>query len=433
MALVSLRDEVTALLQALLRIDTVNPPGNETRAAELLRDYLERDGVDCRLFARAPERANLVARIPGHDPDAPRLLFLSHTDTVLAEPDEWTLDPWSGELRDGHVWGRGALDMKGQVAASTVALAALAREGFEPAGDLIFVAAADEEVGEDYGVSWLAANHPEAVRATWCVNEGGGDRVVIDGRPLYLCATAEKATSPLVIRVRGTSGHASTPGVADNALLAAAPLLERLAGLETPLELGPEARAFFEALVGSVSGPEDALARLQAASPGAAAINEPMLRATVVPTQIRASAQRNVVPALCEIVCDCRLLPGHTQADLEPVLRDVLGPDGYELEWLERTGGTRSALHTPLWEAIESFVEAEDGEAELVPILMAGFTDSHFLRETFGTVVYGFFPMKAMEPELAASLVHSADERAAVDDLELGTRFLLHTARELQA
>ncbi len=158
-----------------------------------------------------------------------------------------------------------------------------------------------------------------------------------------------------------------------------------------------------------------------------------MLRATVVPTQIRASAQRNVVPALCEIVCDCRLLPGHTQADLEPVLRDVLGPDGYELEWLERTGGTRSALHTPLWEAIESFVEAEDGEAELVPILMPGFTDSHFLRETFGTVVYGFFPMKAMEPELAASLVHSADERAAVDDLELGTRFLLHTARELQA
>src|SRR6059058_548420 len=143
----TLRQEATKLLQGLIRIDTTNPPGNETRAAELLRDYLEDSGVSCELYARIPERANLVARIPGRG-GGPRLLFLSHTDTVVADPSEWQVDPWSGELRDGEVWGRGALDMKGEVAASAVTLASLRREGFEPAGDLIFVAAADEEIGE---------------------------------------------------------------------------------------------------------------------------------------------------------------------------------------------------------------------------------------------------------------------------------------------
>src|SRR5918992_5529656 len=159
MATISLREEVTDLLQRLIRIDTVNPPGNETKAAELLREYLESHGVRCELYAKFPERANLVARIPGTG-DGPRLAFLSHTDTVLADAAEWQLDPWSGELRDGEVWGRGALDMKGQVAASAVALASLARERFRPSGDLILAACADEEVGDGFGLEWLCTVHP---------------------------------------------------------------------------------------------------------------------------------------------------------------------------------------------------------------------------------------------------------------------------------
>jgi acetylornithine deacetylase/succinyl-diaminopimelate desuccinylase-like protein len=163
MAAVSSKEEAIELLQALIRLDTVNPPGNETPAAELLREYLEDSGVACELIAKVPERANLVARIPGRG-TGPRLALLSHTDTVLADPAEWRLDPWSGELREDEVWGRGALDMKGQVAASAVAIASLAREGFRPNGDLIFVASADEEVGLDVGVEWLARERPEAVR-----------------------------------------------------------------------------------------------------------------------------------------------------------------------------------------------------------------------------------------------------------------------------
>src|SRR5256714_9018338 len=247
----TLRQEVTELLQELIRIDTTNPPGNETRVAELLRDYLEDSGVACELYARIPERANLVARISGRG-DGPRLLFLSHTDTVLADAHEWQLDPWSGELRGGEIWGRGALDMKGQVAASAVAVASLAREGFEPAGDLIFVAAADEEVGVDFGLSWLCREHPDAVRADYALNEGAGDRVEFGGRPFYLCSTAEKMSSPFRLRVHGRSGHASMPGIGDNALVKAARLIQRLPGHRPQPGPRPAASAVVEAGGGAV-------------------------------------------------------------------------------------------------------------------------------------------------------------------------------------
>jgi len=158
---VTLREEVTALLQALLRANTVNPPGNETVAAELLRDYLGRSGIPCELVGRSPDRLNLVARLPGGD--GPSLALLAHTDTVRADPEEWARDPWSGDLVDGEIWGRGALDMKSQVAASAVAFASLWREGFRPAGDLVLALTADEEVNEDYGLSWLVREHPHLV------------------------------------------------------------------------------------------------------------------------------------------------------------------------------------------------------------------------------------------------------------------------------
>src|SRR5438876_11868450 len=218
MSTATLRDEVTDLLQRLIRIDTTNPPGNETAAAELLREYLEANGLACELYARVPERANLVARIRGSG-GGPSLLLLSHTDVVLADPREWSVPPFSGEVRDGEIWGRGALDMKGQVAANAVAIASLAREGFAPAGDLIFAATADEEVGEDFGLSWLCGEHPDAVRAEYCVNEGAGDRIDFgEGRIFYLCSAAEKMSSPFRLIVHGRSGHASMPGIADNAL-----------------------------------------------------------------------------------------------------------------------------------------------------------------------------------------------------------------------
>src|SRR6266498_211652 len=249
MATVSIRDEVTELLQELIRVDTTNPPGNETAAAELLREYLEESGAQVELYARVPERANLVARIPGRG-DGPTLLFLSHTDVVLADAAEWTADPFGGELRDGEVWGRGALDMKGQVAASAVALASLAREGFEPAGDLILAATADEEVGAGFGAQWLCEAHPEAVRCDYCINEGSGDRLELAGKPFYLCSVAEKLSAPFRLRVRGRSGHASMPGIADNALVKAARLITALGEYAPEHRLTPEVKALLEVVTG---------------------------------------------------------------------------------------------------------------------------------------------------------------------------------------
>ena len=433
MATLSLREEATDLLRQLIRFDTVNPPGNETRAAELLRDYLTAAGVRCELYARVPERANLVARIPGAE-EGPRLLFLSHTDTVLADAEEWQVDPWAGELRDGEIWGRGALDMKGQVAASAVAIASLAREGFEPAGDLIFVASADEEVGDDFGLSWLCREHPDAVRADYAVNEGAGERVVLGERVLYLCASAEKMSAPFLLRVHGRSGHASMPGIADNALVKAAHLIERLAAFRPEPELGPETEALLEALSdGRPPAASEALSYARTIHPLAGELLEPLLAMTVSPTMAQASRKRNVIPAVCEVTVDCRLLPGQQPAQAESILRRVLGDGDFDLEWLEAHGGSRSPLSTPLWQAVEAFVDQIEPGAQAVPICVAGFTDSHWLREAFGTVAYGFFPMRAMEAQVAARLIHSADERIPVEDLELGVRFLRHAARTLLA
>jgi len=429
-ATISLRDEAAGLLRDLIRLDTVNPPGNETLAAEHLRAYLEANGVACELYAKVPERANLVARIAGSG-DGPRLLLLSHTDTVLADPGEWQLDPWSGELRDGQVWGRGALDMKGQVAASAVAMASLAREGFEPPGDLIFAACADEEVGAGFGLQWLVEEHPDAVRAEYCINEGGGDRLVLDGRAFYVCSTAEKMSAPFRIIVHGRSGYASRPGMADNALVKAAPMVERLGAFRDEPEVGPEVAAFLEAVCGEVPAAPEAVSVARAVHPLAGDIVEPLLGTTLAPTEIEASKKRNVIPNRCQLTVDCRILPGHTQEEVEAKVARVLEGTEYGLEWIEAQGGTRSPVDSPLWDVVESFVAEVEPEAQVVPLLLSGFTDSHWIREAFGTVAYGFFPMRTMEPEVAARLIHSADERIELDDLELGMRFLRHAASAL--
>ncbi len=431
MAVTRLDAEVTDLLSRLIRVDTTNPPGNETAAAELLREYLEANGLRCETYARVPERANVVARIPGRG-DGPSLLFLGHTDVVLADAGEWSVPPFSGEVRNNEVWGRGALDMKGQVAANAVAIASLAREGFEPAGDVIFAATADEEVGEDFGLSWLCSEHPDAVRCDYAVNEGGGDRLMLGGETYYVVTTAEKLTAPFNIAVHGRSGHASMPGIADNALVKAARLIERIAAYRPEQQLQPEVTAFLQAVLGEVPPVESVVERARALHTTAAELIEPLLAPTFSPTMISASRKRNVIPALCEIVVDCRLLPGQTPAEIEPVVRRVLGGDvEYDLEFLKAEGGTRSPLDTPLWSAVESFVGDLEPGAEPVPVICAGFTDSHWLREAFGTVAYGFFPYRTMAPELAATLIHSADERVPVSDLELGVDWLRHAARSI--
>jgi acetylornithine deacetylase/succinyl-diaminopimelate desuccinylase-like protein len=412
----------------LIRLDTTNPPGNETAAAELLRDYLEPAGVECDLYARVPERANLVARLRGGD--GPTLALLSHTDVVLAAASEWERDPFGGELVDGEVWGRGALDMKSQVAASAVALATLAREGFRPPGDVLFVAAADEEVGDGFGLQWLCEDHPDAVRSDFSVNEGGGERLEVGGRGVWLCATAEKMTAPFVLRTHGRSGHASMPGIADNALLKAAPLVERLGAYSPAPRLEPEVEGLLRAVAGQVPGdPREVLDFANRVDPLVGALVEPLLGLTFAPTMIEASHKRNVIPAVCEVGVDSRLLPGQGVDEQRRIVREALGDGDYELIPGEAQGGTRSPTGTTLWDAVASFVAEEDPDGVVAPVCVSGFTDSHWVRDAFGTVAYGFFPARAMPAEQAALLIHSANERVPVADVELGVRFLRHVVR----
>jgi acetylornithine deacetylase/succinyl-diaminopimelate desuccinylase-like protein len=423
---VSYRTEVTELLQELLRLDTVNPPGNETVAAHLLRDYLERNGIACELVGRVPERLNLIARLPGGD--GPNVMLTGHTDTVLADPAEWSRDPWSGDVVDGEVWGRGALDMKGHVAAAAVAFASLARQGVTLPGDVVLAIVADEEVGNDFGMSWLVVNHPELMRTDFSVNEGAGERCVLGGRVFYLCSVAEKMTAPFTIRFRGRSGHAADPYVADNALFKVAPFLEALGRLEPPQSLIPEVRAFLETVLGEAPPAEVALERARELQPLAGQLIAPLLSATLSPTMIEASHLRNVIPGTCTLEVDCRLLPGQTTEEMESILRAGI-PGDWEIEWCEEAlGGTRSPLDTPLWRSLESWVSTIEPGARLAPSCGSGFTDSHYLRESLGTCAYGFFPLKAMPVELAATLEHSADERIAIDDLELGVDMFRHVA-----
>src|SRR5581483_2783501 len=232
-----LQDETTAVLQALVRFNTVNPPGNERPAIEYLADYLDAAGFETEILAAEAARPNLVATLNGGD-SGPVLCYLGHVDTVLADPSEWRHDPWSGDLADGFLWGRGSLDMKSQVAAEAVAAASLARDGWRPArGALKLVFVADEETGGDVGARWLCEQHPDKVRCEMLLNEGGGEQFHYGGRRRYGVCCAEKGIFRFKLTATGAAGHASLPRTGDNALLKLAPALAKIAAAGPSFEL----------------------------------------------------------------------------------------------------------------------------------------------------------------------------------------------------
>jgi acetylornithine deacetylase/succinyl-diaminopimelate desuccinylase-like protein len=424
--------EAVELLGELIRINTVNPPGNEAPAQELLAARLTAAGFDCELLEAEQGRPNLIARLEGGS-DGPTLCMLGHVDTVPADPSEWSFDPWAGDVVDGMVRGRGAQDMKAQVAAEVAAASSLARDGWRPAaGKLKLVLTADEEMGAHKGAQWLCEQHPDKVRADLVVNEGGGDSFEVGGRRYYPLCVGEKGVSRFWLRAHGVAGHASIPGLGDNALLKLAPALERLRE-QPPLEPTPDGLTFLETIMGGGIAPDDApgleaaVERLRTEAPLVATyLAEPMLRVTLVPTKARASAKDNVIPSVAESLVDCRLPPGMTPDDARERIEAVLGPFAGELEveFAETVGGNSSPFETRLAEAIREWLREADPGAELVPIVMPGFSDSHWFRAAFGAAtVYGFCPQRELDMFKATPLVHGADERAAVSDVELAASF----------
>src|SRR3954471_1603343 len=405
-----------ALLQELIRFNTVNPPGNERAAQEHLAGLLTGAGMEVELLGRTPERPNLVARLRGTG-DGPTLCLLSHVDTVYATPEDWTHDPWSGDLEDGFVWGRGALDMKSQTAAEVAAAIELARDGSKLAGDLLVVVVADEETGGAEGAQWICSEHPDKVRCDYLLNEGAGSVVPYRDERLWPVCIAEKGVFRFLLRTSGRAAHASMPRLGDNALLKLAPLLERMAERQPDFDITEGPQLLFERL--GVSYDE-----LRDLDPVLAAVVEPMLGVTLAPTMARASEKINVVPSAAELEVDCRVPPGLGKDDAEKRIREVLGDNGYELTFTEQVVGNGSPADSPLMEAIADWVEQEDPGARLVPTILPGFTDSRTWRAAFpDCIAYGFFPQREMTLYEVGPLWHAADERIDIRDLELATRF----------
>jgi acetylornithine deacetylase/succinyl-diaminopimelate desuccinylase-like protein len=429
-----LQAEATAVLSELIRFDTVNPPGNERACQEWLKGYLEDAGLECELlWAEDPERPNLVARLPGEAP-GPVLGYLSHVDTVLADPADWQHDPWSGEVHGGAVWGRGAVDMKSQTAAEAVAAAHLARQGWRPPrGELKVISVVDEETGGRLGAQWLTEQRPDAARVDWLLNEGGGAVMPYGERRLYGVCCAEKGTFRFHVRARGRAGHASVPALADNALLKLLPALERLGHGRADYDVVDEPRAFLEAIGEDPADPEGAVARMRATEPRLAALLEPTLGATFAPTLISAGEKINVIPARAEFAVDCRLPPGLGDDVARRRAQELLGDDdGLEVDWTEAVVGNRSPIATPLMEAIAAWVGAADPAGETVPVTLPAFTDSRWFRAAFpDCVAYGFFPQRHQTLYESWPLMHSADERLDVRDLGFATAFFADLPRRL--
>jgi acetylornithine deacetylase/succinyl-diaminopimelate desuccinylase-like protein len=423
----ALSSEAVEVLQRLIRFNTVNPPGAERAAQEYLRGALEEAGFECELLGATPERPNLVARLdaPG-GAEGPTLCLLSHVDTVLANPSEWSRDPWSGDLADGYVWGRGALDMKSQTAAEVVAATRLARDGWRPArGTLLVVTVVDEETGGGEGAQWITRNHPDKVRCDLLINEGGGALVNYRGRRLITLGCAEKGVFRFTLRTEGTAAHASMPRLGDNALLKMAPLLARMAERQPSYDLTDEPRAFLDGIGELGDGdPAAALERVRDTEPLLALVLEPMLGVSLAPTRISASEKINVIPSEALLQVDCRVPPGLDEEHALRRIREVIGDDGYKLEFSEKVIGNRSRYDTPFADDIRAWVAESDPEAICVPWVLPGFTDSRTFRDAFpDCVAYGFFPHREMTMFETGPLVHGADERIAVADLDYATGF----------
>ena len=428
-----LEQESTDLLQRLVRFDTVNPPGNERDAQEHLAALLRDAGFELELVGRTEPRPNLVARLRGKA-GGPVLCLLSHVDTVLADASEWQRDPWSGDVADGELWGRGAQDMKSQTAAEVVAAIDLARSGWRPAhGDLLVVVVADEETGGEEGAIWLCENHPDLVRCDFLLNEGAGTVFPFGDERLYGVCLAEKGVFRFTVTTDGVAGHASMPKIGENALLKLVPFVQRLGEGQPAYDITDPPRRLFEALGVPLDGdPAAALDALRERDPILGVLAEPMLGVTFAPTRISASAKINVIPSRAELKVDCRTPPGMGEEQVRMRIHEVLGDDGYSLEFIERVVGNGSPADTPLFAAIEGWIGEEDPGARVVPTMLPAFTDSRTFRDAFPEcVAYGFFPQREMTLYETSPLIHSRDERVRVGDLGFAARCYRHVCKEI--
>jgi acetylornithine deacetylase/succinyl-diaminopimelate desuccinylase-like protein len=438
--------EVTDLLQHLIRNACVNDgsraSGNEVRSADVLEAYLAGPGVDVERYEPAPGRTSLVARIQGTRPEAPSLLLMGHTDVVPANEAGWRHDPFGGELIDGEVWGRGAIDMLNLTAAMAVATKELARSGFRPEGTLVYLAVADEEALGTWGAEHLAAHELDAVGTTYVITESGGIPIPGgDGGIRLPVLVAEKGSCWCTLRVSGTPGHASQPYATDNALVTAAEVVRRLATFAPETQIHDTWRAF----LGGMGYPDEVVAplldparfdeALAALPTGMARQFHACTHTTIAPTVVHGGTKTNVIPDRVDLQLDIRTLPGQELPEVQALIAQAVGDLADRVELIESHDdpATASSADTPLWDTLERTTQAFYAGSHLVPTLNVGATDARFFRR-LGTTAYGFglFSERLTFDEFGR-MFHGDDERVDVDSLRLSTELFEAVARDLLA
>jgi acetylornithine deacetylase/succinyl-diaminopimelate desuccinylase-like protein len=422
-------DEVTGLCRDLLRIDTSNTgdprtTAGERAAAEYVAEKLTEVGIEVTIHESAPKRANLVARIPGADPSRGALLVHGHLDVVPADAAEWSVPPFSGEEKDGYLWGRGAIDMKDFDAMMLAVAREWQRTGVVPPRDIVLCFTADEEAGMQYGSQFLVREHPDLLHGcTEAIGEVGGfSYTVNEDLRLYLVETAEKGIDWLRLHARGRPGHGSFVHD-DNAVTALAEAVAAVGRHRFPMVVTPTVRRFLEEVsdaIGIELDPDDPELAIAKLGPIANLIGA-TVRNTANPTRLEAGYKDNVIPGKASATIDCRTLPGQAEIFLEQ-LREVIGPD-IEIEHLQRQPALQTEFDGPLIEAIGAALRAEDPAARAVPYMLSGGTDAKAFTD-LGIRCFGFAPLKLPADLNFSALFHGIDERVPIDGLRFGVRVL---------
>jgi acetylornithine deacetylase/succinyl-diaminopimelate desuccinylase-like protein len=430
------RQETLAHLQAMIRMNTVNPPGDELQVARHLEEALKKEGIETHLFEPAPGRGALVARLKGNGSKKP-VLIMGHMDVVGVEKNHWSVDPFAATVKDGYLYGRGAIDDKGMLAANLETMLLLKRNVIDKGGtlsrDVIFVANSDEEQSGDWGMGWLIKNHPELIRAEIALNEGGRTRIV-GGKPLYVAVqNTEKVPHSVTVTARGPGGHASIP-LAGNAILRLGRALARISAYKEPVQVNPTTREFFARLGKVWPNREERLAMADVATSdtrrvqrGAKVLEripvfDAVLRNGISATMIGGGIRTNVIPTDAVATLNVRTLPGQSIDGVVKRLQKVVNDPLVEIAVKDRGDDSpASDFHSPMFTAIQESAQALDPSLTVVPYLSTGATDSARLR-AWGMQAFGLLPFPMNQDD--EDRMHGNDERVPLASLEFGTRMI---------
>ena len=431
-----LLDEAIHHLQEYLRIDTVNPPGNEIEGVKFFNKIFDVETIPCQTFEPSPGRGNLLATLKGNGEKRP-VLLLNHMDVVPVEKEQWSVDPFAGVIRDGYLYGRGALDDKSMGIVEMMALLILKRKKVSLARDILFFATADEETGGGWGVDWAVENIPSLREAEYALNEGG--YVILNEQGVadrYEISSGQKVLFQLQLKTKGTSGHGSMPRP-DNPNVKLVQALEKVTKWETPYNLlpmvkeyflkmapkqPPEERRFYEDIERGLGDP--AFSRRLTSNP----IYNAMIRDTISLTILQGGSKVNVIPSESTAALDCRLIPGSSKENFLKKIKRRLG-DEVEVEVISESRSLPpSPFDTDLFRAIQRFAAVNDPGCPVVPHLLPGATDSRLLREK-GIITYDFCPFRLTEKEMM--IIHGNDERIALENLRSGMKMLVEILKEV--